>query len=445
MKVLVRYLVVVLLSLCPMQAWAGALEDYNEARKNFLATAACMAAYSNRAGNMAATGFVQEGWRVEPHKMNGDKADVKFLLAWDSKSEEDKDSYLLAVAGTENVRDAKVDMRTNKVYFAGTTPEEFEANAARKDMPPDAPRVHEGFNQVTQLLLSLKSDQSNDALKGQVRMLSTILHDDKEDKVFLLGHSLGGAVVTLLAARLHAMGVMSNQIEVISLGAPSVGNEAFVKMNEGQFSLTRIVVAGDPVPQALRRVYGGYRHFGKEIVWQVPEALKLYTPHDMPVYMDIAMKKFHAARRQARKEGLLPVPEPIPGKPRMYVAPIKNTLPPALQGEFASMRECLLDQYEDILPGFVLDPGADSNAIPLYKAANAECDLLAIAEISAEKLQNGNDYTVSLTQTVYRVSDGSVASVGTYVSQTKVLTPMLALFSNAKKMSADSAAWSSAK
>ena len=48
MKFLVKYLVVVLLSFYPMQAWAGTLEDYNEARKNFLATAACMAAYSNR-------------------------------------------------------------------------------------------------------------------------------------------------------------------------------------------------------------------------------------------------------------------------------------------------------------------------------------------------------------------------------------------------------------
>ena len=445
MKFLVKCLLLLLLILHPLQCWAGTLEDYNEARKFFLVTAACVAAYSNRTGNMAVNGFIQEGWQVEPHKLNGEKADVKFLLAWDSKSQEDKDRYLLAVAGTENVRDAKVDMRTNKVYFAGATLEEFAANAARKDMPPEAPRVHEGFNQVTQLLLSLQSDQSNDALKGKARMLTTILHDDKEDKVYLLGHSLGGAVVTLLAARLLAMGVMSDQIEVVTLGAPSVGNEAFVQLNEGKFSLTRIVVAGDPVPQALRRVYGGYRHFGKEIVWPVPEALKSYTPHDMPVYLDIAMKKYQTARRQAIKEGLLPASEPIPGKPRMYVAPIKNSLPQELQGEFVSMKQCLLDEYEDIAPGFVLDPGPASDAIPLYKAANAECDLLVIAEIQAEKLQNGNDYVVSLVQTVYWVKDGSVASVGNYGSRTKVLTPMLALLGDAKKMSADSAIWANAK
>lgn len=428
-----------------MAVSAGTLEEYIKARNLLQTTGACMASYSNRPGSLAVSAFEQEGWHVEPYKHIGDKADVKFLLAWDTRSKIDRDSYMLAVAGTENTRDVKVDLRANKVYFAGSNLEEFAANAARKEIPSDFPKVHEGFNQVAQLLLSVESAQSNDSLSGTSRLLTSILREDKNDKVYLVGHSLGGAVVTVVAARLLEMGVRSEQIEVISLGAPSVGNEAFVQLFDEKVPLTRIVVAGDPVPQALRRVYGGYRHLGKEVVWPVPKALKGYIPHEMPVYMDIALRTYYQARRQAINEGLLPVSEPIPGKPRLYVAPIKNSMPPELQSEFSTMKEGLMDEYDSILPGFIMDPGVASDSIPLLKAAEAGCDLLVVAEIQAMKIKNEDNYYISLSQTVYRVQDGKVASVGTFGSNTKVLTPILALINGARSMSSDSARWVESK
>ena len=148
----------------------------------------------------------------------------------------------------------------------------------------------------------------------------------------------------LAAARLMDMGVRPEQIEVIALGSPTVGNEAFAQLFDNKMPLTRIVVAGDPVPQALRKVFGGYRHFGREIVWPLPETLKNYIPHEMPVYMDIALKRYYPVRRRAVTEGIISASAPIPGKPRLYVAPIKNSLPKALQEEFAFMREGLLEK-----------------------------------------------------------------------------------------------------
>ena len=441
MTFFIRIMIFGLVLLMPLRVSAGTLEDYKEAKKIYLATAACMAAYSNRTGGLVVAAFQQQGWKIEPYKQTSDNADAKFLLAWDTGSS-GWDSYLLSVAGTENARDAKVDLRARKVYFAGSTLEEFAANAARKDLPPDAARVHEGFNQVAQLVLSVETEQAQDEQAGTARRLTSILLEDKDDKVYLVGHSLGGAVVTLVAARLIDMGVRPEQLEVISLGAPTVGNEAFVQQYDNKFPLTRIIVSGDPIPQALRRVYGGYRHFGKEIVWTVPDALKPYIPHDIPVYLDIAVKKYYPVRRQAMDEGLIPVAEPIAGKPRLYVAPIKNSLPKELQGEFTFMREGLLEQYGDILPGFVLDPGKSFDETTMKKAASAGCDLLAVPEIEAHKLQNdGSTYYVSLNQTVYRVTDGTVVGVGNYGSNTKVLTPMLAFLHDAGTMGDDSAAW----
>ena len=154
MRVIAYITVVLLLWSCPVSAATGTMAEYMEARKLYTAAGACMAAYSSRAGSLAVAAFEQEGWRIEPHRITGEKADSRFLLAWDSNSAFDRDLYILAVAGTENARDAKLDLRANKVYFAGKTLDEFTANAALKDLGPDVPRVHEGFNQAAQVLLT---------------------------------------------------------------------------------------------------------------------------------------------------------------------------------------------------------------------------------------------------------------------------------------------------
>lgn len=48
----------------------------------------------------------------------------------------------------------------------------------------------------------------------------------KDDRIISIGHSLGGAVALLYAYLLHQQGL---NVEVISFGAPPVGNAAFVK------------------------------------------------------------------------------------------------------------------------------------------------------------------------------------------------------------------------
>jgi hypothetical protein len=443
LKIMVLGLVMLIF---PLSASAGTREDFTQAQKQYLAAGACMAAYSDRYGSLAIAAFEQEGWKIEPHMQSGNGADVKYILAWDTNSQPGRDSYVLAVAGAERTLDVKTFFRTRKVYFAGTTLEEFAANAARKDVPAEVPKVHEGFNQSAQLLLSLESVQSHAEQSGKSIMLTSILLENPNTKVFLAGHSMGGAVVTLVAARLLDMGVRPEQIEVVTFGAPTVGNDLFVQKYENKIPLTRIVVEGDPIPITLRRVFGGYRPLGGEIVWPVPDALKSYTEHDISVYLDIALTKYYPLRRQAINEGIIPAAEPIPGRPRLYVAPIKNSLPKELQEEFMTMREGLLSQYDDISPGYILDPATEYDETTLKKAAEAGCGLLAVAEIQALRMpKEDNTYFVSLIQTVYRVEDGEIVSLENFGSSTKILTPMVALVLDARSMRADSAAWINAK
>lgn len=441
MNFIAQLLLLLFLLTGPASAAAGTMAEYMEARKLYTAAGACMAAYSTRAGSLAVAAFQQEGWSLEPHRVSGEKADSRFLLAWDSNSAFDRDVYILAVAGTENARDAKVDLRANKVYFAGKTLDEFVANAALKDAGPDVPRVHEGFNQAAQVLLTAQTAQANDYHPIASRLLSNILKEDHQDKVYLVGHSLGGAVVTLVAARLLDMGINAEQIEVITFGAPAVGNEAFQKMYDGKVRITRVVVPDDPVPVALRKVFGGYRHIGTEVRWPTPEPLQSYFGHDVPVYVDMAMRNYYPKRRQAINDGLLTPPQPIPGKPRLYVAAIKNSLPATLKGEFSFMQEALWDEYESMFPGIVSDSGEPSEQSNMEKAAAAGCELLVIPEIQAVRVRNDNTWYVSLNQTVYQVADGKVMNVGIYGSNTKELTPLMALINDARTMRRESSLW----
>ncbi len=445
MKTIARMLLFLYAISLPVTVSAGTMSEYLEAKKIFLAAGACMAAYTTRPGSLAIAAFEQQGWHVEPFKNQGEKADAKYLLAWDTNSKADQDFYLLAIAGTESLRDAKVDLRTKKVYFAGTTLEEFAANAARNDLPPGVPRVHEGFNQATQVLLSAKSAQANDQQAGTERMVPSILKEDSEDKLYLVGHSLGGAVVTLAAARLLDMGVHPGQIEVITFGAPAVGNEAFVQKYDGKFAVTRIVLPRDPIPEALRKVFGGYRHIGNEVKWPLPDILKSYFSHDISVYVDLALKNYYSKRRAAINEGLIPRSEPMQGKNRLYVAAIKNNLLPALQSEFSFMQEALWEEYDSILPGCVTDSGEKTALSEMEAAAAAGCTLLVAPEIQAVRVRDDDTYYISLTQTVYRVSDGTTVNAGIYGGNTKELTPLGALINEIQTMRRESAAWAEIK
>ena len=446
MKSFLKHLVFLLVLIFPVSVSAGVMSDYIQAKNLYLAASACMAAYENRYGSLAVSGFEQEGWQVEPLKDSDEKAEVRYLLAWDTRSVSDRDVYLLAVAGTESFRDVKVDLRANKVYFAGKTLEEFEINAARKDLPPEAPRVHQGFNQVAQVLLMAQTAQAENRQDNTTRTLSAILQEDKEDKVFLVGHSLGGAVVTLVATRLIDMGVSVDQIKVISFGAPAVGNEEFQKKYDGKVPVTRITLKDDPVPIALRRIFGGYRHIGEKVEWAIPDSVKNYFSHDLPLYWDLALKNYYIKRRAALGAGIVFSEENTAETgAKIYVAAIKNDLPSDLQSEFPFMQEALWDEYERISPGFIKETAEHSFVDIREKAIAANCVFLVIPEIRAFRARQQNTWYISLAQTVYSVQEGDVIKMDIFGTNTKELTPLGALVNGARTMSRESKAWMNGK
>lgn len=434
-----RIISIVLLFLQPVTGYAGALEEYEEARTLYLAAVASTAVYSDRAGSLARDALEKNGWNIQSYVQKSNQADARFLVANKMQPESRVPSYLLSIAGTENIKDVKVDLRVNKVYFSGTSPEEFSDNARYKNMPNTVPKVHEGFNQYVQAGFAQEiSEEHTTSEKSLIKMLL----ENKDKKIYLVGHSLGGAGATIGGARLLDMGVRPEQIEVITFGAPAVGNKAFRDKFEPLLHVTRVVTNGDPVTGVLQKLVGGYEQFGRELRWQT-SGVDNADPHQIILYLDLATKNYYQKRQQAVLSGELSIPNEagVAGSPRVYVAPIKNKLPEELRKEFIYMKEALQDEYRSTLPGYVLDTGEEDKDI-FKKAAAANCEWVVMSEIQAEKVKNEeNTRYITLEQRVYQVRNGSIVTAASYGSSTRNLTSLEALMHNAKEMSESKQDW----
>jgi len=140
----------------------------------------------------------------------------------------DERNLVVAFRGTDDTKDVLYDAEFSTEFGALGT------------------RVHSGFRRAL------------DAVWDELRPI--ILSTDK--KVFLTGHSLGGALAVLTAARLLSLG---RQVDgVVTLGQPRVGKAAFSRqMNfRLQSRIFRVINYVDPVPRVPLAIQG-FRHPGR--------------------------------------------------------------------------------------------------------------------------------------------------------------------------------------
>lgn len=419
---------VCLLAYTPVTSYAGPREDYEEAYKIYLAAGASAAAYSDRLGELTNRYLEQNGWQIDHYVQTQGRSGARYLIA----KKEGVPYYLIAIVGTENKGDMQTDLKVDKVYFAGSNAEEFAANAALKDIPDSEPKVHRGFNDFIQA--------GPAAVLRNPRQVSLSLPDvlltDKTRRLCLTGHSLGGAAATLAGARLLSANVSPEQVEVITFGAPAVGNEAFADKFSPSLALTRVVNSGDPVTGVLQTLVGGYRQFGREIKWYPPDTVD--EPHQLTSYIDAAIKNYYDKRRLAVEAGMkLPAPPAAKqiSSGRVYIAPLQNSLPDGLTAEFWYMKEALQDEYRRTLPDYI---AADSPASPAdwQEAALASgCRWAIVADVSALRVkQEKNTYYITVNQTIYDTATGSVADTATFSTGTYNLTPLEAFIHVFKEM-----------
>ena len=290
--------------------------DELDATEIRLACAICsMGAYSDDESYLMRSMLNERGWTIEKISRKNNRADAKAYLV--SKD----DVKILAVAGTENLKDVEINFRVGRVHLNDDT-----TLAPNEKKVGDKIFVHRGFRDYADVVLG----------DGLAERLKNSLEKNPRETLYITGHSLGGAVATIAAIRLTDSGVDKNQLKVISFGAPAVGSRALVKNYSDKLDVTRVVMSGDVIKKSLRAL--GYVHLGKILKYKQSTTSE-HAAHKMAVYLDCAIRDYLSAGGTLRYEAQDKIDTPI------YVAPVL-----LVKGDFHSSDEqIILNALDDSL------------------------------------------------------------------------------------------------
>ena len=398
---------VFILSLCFVLTALSALassprEGYEQARRDAISAWLSLASYDDKPGEAAREEFRRRGWDLDNRVEKDDKSETKFHVA-----RKEKETFI-AVTGTESLADVKSDLNLHSIPY-------------KEDGPGDM-KVHAGFSYYTKTLLDAPYD---DTTLGRF-----IQADAASQDVTLTGHSLGGAVALLAAARLYDDGV--SRLHVVTFGAPAVGNSAFNKAYEELIPLDRIVMADDPVKGILQTVSGTYSQFSQETVWSGAPSVQRFA-HDIVGYADTALRHYYDAKGayETALGHTLAADTAVAKGPSVWVLPLVVTVDPALSGDVPYMTQAADDQL-----AYRLHPlygtSETSLAENLKEARDQGCEAVLVRRLTGKRAKNKDyDFIMTYEEVWYDAQSGVVRSAFSMTMNTEKMTPVLSLLAMA--------------
>ena len=382
--------------------------EFNEAEEKFICALSSMAAYESDNAILVRGMLTSYGWTITSMYDENSKANEKVLVV--SKTFEDGSLVkILSVCGTSEIKDAEVDFRVQKV----------EHNPIKNNV-----LVHQGFKDYADVIL--KNDLEKNLLYE--------LKGNPTEKLYITGHSLGGAVAIITAANLIERGIPANQIKVITFGAPAVGNKGFAEEYKDKIDLERVTVNGDPIKKSLQSL--GYVHFGEVTKYKPDTKTVPHFPHMMVVYLDCAIRDYYDEKFKSKSQENNSVANKSNDE-LIYVAPMQVMEKSFTNDDFKYIKAVMKDQITHRFPSAVYDETAYreveevdeladfDNTIEkvLTKAKAANCKKILVQYLQAKKIKNDRDgdYRVSLEEIYYDLN-GSPISMQTASVTTKELT-----------------------
>ena len=419
MKVL-HFVILLCVLVFPLRAFAAAPDL---PALLFVEAAASEAAYSGELSELLRARLTAAGWEIVGAETVGHRGTVGRFFHRVRPDADGAELHLIAFPGTERGSDVWTDLRMKRAAFGGHSPAEF---LAVRDTPKKErggmPLVHRGFLDDCQAALF------TDATEGETaeERLAAELRAHPSEKLYLTGHSLGGAAAILAAARLSDLGVSPDQLIVTTFGAPAVGNEDFVRTYQDRFTLRRVVMRGDPVKDALPSPLG-FHHFGERIDWQ-PARTTAAFPHTMTVYVDAALRRLYDTHDSSGALTFLVGQENRTAGHTVYLTPIVVEVDDALAEDVPYLRAVLRDAQYVRNAATVFAPADTSGPLDVTAQARAArtvgAEQMLVYRISGEKLRDAHEtYRLTLERSVYD-RDGNLLAAGARSAATGALTPM---------------------
>ena len=419
MKVL-HFVILLCVLVFPLRAFAAAPDL---PALLFVEAAASEAAYSGELSELLRARLMVAGWEIVGAETVGHRGTVGRFFHMVRRDADGAELHLIAFPGTERGSNIWTDLRMKRAAFGGHSPGEF---LAVRDTPKaergGMPLVHRGFLDYCQA--ALFTDAAEGEMAGE--RLAADLRAHPSEKLYLTGHSLGGAAAILAAARLSDLGVSPDQLIVTTFGAPAVGNEDFVRTYQDRFTLRRVVMRGDPVKDALPSPLG-FHHFGERIDWQ-PARTTAAFPHTMTVYVDAALRRLYDTHDSSGALTLLVGQENRTAGHTVYLTPIVVEVDDALAEDVPYLRAVLRDAQYVRNAATVFAPADTSGPLDVTAQSRAArtvgAEQMLVYRISGEKLLDAHEtYRLTLERSVYD-RDGNLLAAGARSAATGALTPM---------------------
>ncbi|MDD3395596.1 MAG: lipase family protein [Acidaminococcaceae bacterium] len=396
---------------------------YRQARMIAMTMAASNATYEGGINTDEWAYMRKRGWKFLPYVGTANGVESHFVIAANHR----KNYAILAFRGSHSTADWKQNLTLGQVNFGGHSLAEFQAIAQEKAGPPTTPKIHRGFNNYVTAALALQEDIDGDHVADDI---VSKLKAKPNFKLYITGHSLGGAAAIIYAERLVALGVNKEQVPVISFGAPAVGNEAFIKEYGDKINLLRVETTMDPIPFGLKLWGGKYHLFGEEFKFHVS---RKYTDnfHDSAFYMDYALRNYYDVQDEGLRLGYLstwPTKKVTLGRPLVAVVMLNN--PKQTNDQYTpDIQRLVLDEYRSFLPSYVVldikvtaDTWEGANLQQCFeKAKEAGAEYLLLADIGRKRVGKSASWYVKMSQTVFQVSQRNVVSMQTSSDRVRLM------------------------
>lgn len=417
-------LVLVLGLLCPARAMAATGEQELE----LLSSLVAMASYSDELSLLAREWLAETGWEFQSQTTATSLAQGRYHLVTKEMPDGHR-AVLLAFPGTENAKDAKVDLRTRSVPFGGSSVEEFRDVAQQDRHATSYPLVHKGFDDYTMTALFHEPVDlaGSGACETMGEHLAQELRAHPTEVLYLTGHSLGGAAAILTAARLSDMGVRPEQLRVITFGSPAVGNAAFARYYEKRMQLTRIVMDGDPVAAALQSLGTRYVQFGERVVWKQDRSSARFE-HAMVVYLDRALRLYFSEDEVG--DGDMLESRSLAARGGIFVAVPQLDLDPLVAGDDAADIRILQGAWQARYAPCTVQSdgqrGADMDVL-IAEARAAQCRYAVRQHVSVKRSRDEADTVRVVLETSVYDAQGTFITVVSKSTTDRRMTPLEAV------------------
>lgn len=383
----------------------AAAEKNLDAAEIRLACAVCsLGAYSGDESFLLRSMLAARGWQIEKLSKKNNLADAKAYLATKGNVK------ILAVAGTESLKDVEVDFRAGRVPLDDGIPlDEKDKQASKKLF------VHRGFRDYADSVLS----------DGLLERLKTSLAENPNAKLYLTGHSLGGSVAIVMGLRLADAGVDKNQFAVITFGSMAIGSHALAKNYEDKVDVTRVVMKGDVIKKSMRAL--GFVEFGDVIKCESTNADN-QSEHKMAVYLDSMIRDYYDAGGTLQHEAKDKIAAQVYVAPVLYEKSqlkksdaklILNALNDSLENHFGRLTFAEPRSIAGNAKDFV-EPEVDAF---IDAGRDAGCQYVLIRILSAKKIRDARfgERLVTLEEMIFD-ANGLLLSMQTSGASTENLT-----------------------